>query len=153
MKSLCKIVAALVLATSLGGTALAGDVSINVNLGHPVPIIVPEPPLFLVPPTLGFRVAVDVPYDLVYIDGRYYSYRDRSWHVGPNYHGPWTVVRDRLPYGLRKYKVSQIRDHREKEYRHYQKDKHRYKGESYRPHRDGDDHPGKNKGHKKGKHD
>lgn len=149
--------ALMALAALLGGTtAQAGDVGVNINLnlGAPaaVPIIVHEPPLFLVPPAIGLQVAVGIPYDMVFIDGRYYASHGDAWYVGHHYNGPWTVIgHDRLPSGLRKHKLAKIREHREKEYRHYRKDKEKYRGKPYRPSR-GDD-QGKHKGHKKGKHD
>ena len=87
--------------------ALASDLGLDLNLHlgnrSPAPIIVEEPPLFLVPPTLGFQVAVGVPYDMFLISGRYYLCRDNTWDVAPGYGGPCGVIQhNRLPTGLAK---------------------------------------------------
>jgi hypothetical protein len=149
------------------GGAWAGDVDWNVNInlgsgragrpvgvplpppGPPVPVIVNEPPLFLVPASLGFWVAVGVPYDMVFIDGRYYLFHGNYWHVSSRHHGPWSpVLHEHLPPGLRKHKYSKIRDHRDREYYRYEKEGGRYRGQAYRPeHKKGKrEHPGKGKG-------
>lgn len=125
----------------------AGDVGVNlnINVGHPapvivapapVPVVVTEPPLFLVPPTLGFSVAVGVPYDMFFVDGRYYVYKGSRWYSGRDYDGPWTViVRDRLPPKLRKHRYEKIVLIRDEEYHHYRRDRDRYHGRHYRPNR------------------
>ncbi len=84
------LVAAL---TFSAGTAHAGHVGFNIgiNLGGPVyaappvpayvpaavpvpppqPVVLDEPPQFIVPQDLGLRVAVGVPYDLYYVGDSY----------------------------------------------------------------------------------
>lgn len=97
-------------------------------------IVISQPPVFLLPQTLGFHVAVDIPYDLVYISGRYYLYNGGAWYRGRNYNGPWVVVSDRnLPPGLRKYRYEQIRHYRDEEYGHYREDRDHYRGKYFRP--------------------
>lgn len=127
--------------------ARAGNVGVNlnINVGNPapvviapagVPVVVTEPPLFLVPPALGFSVAVGVPYDMFHIEGRYYLHRDNRWYRSHRYDGPWTVVvRDRLPPGLRKHRYEKIILVRDEEYHHYRRDRDHYKGRHYRPER------------------
>ncbi|WP_303720889.1 hypothetical protein [Malonomonas rubra] len=122
------------------GTAPAwsANVNININVGAPVgvPIIFPEPPLFLAPVPLGFQVAVGVPYDLFRVDGRFYLFFDNVWHVGSGYNGPWQVVHhDHLPRGLRRQRLRDIRTYRDHEYVVYNRDKALYRGGSYRPER------------------
>lgn len=143
-------------AAALLGTspALASDVGIdlNIHLGSPpaVPIIVEEPPLFLVPASLGFQVAVGVPYDMFLIDSRYYLCKGKVWYVAPGYDGPWTAIRhDRLPPGLAKRRHADLIALRDEEYRHYRQEGERYRGKVYHPGRGGNGH-GKEKG--KGKH-
>src|SRR6266480_4992943 len=107
----------------LGGlpaTPARAQVHVNVNIGPPAPVIVQAPPpmLFLSDP--GIYVAVGVPYDIFFMNGRYYySYGD-NWFWGPGYGGPWTYAGySTLPPGLRKFKVRQLREYREREYRVY----------------------------------
>ncbi|HXV20044.1 MAG TPA: hypothetical protein VD811_03505 [Desulfuromonadales bacterium] len=118
--------------------ALASDLGLDLNLHlgnrSPAPIIVEEPPLFLVPPTLGFQVAVGVPYDMFLISGRYYLCRDNTWYVAPGYGGPWGVIQhDRLPPGLAKRRYTEIIALRDEEYGHYKRDRGHYRGKAYRP--------------------
>ena len=145
------------LAISLVARASFGaDVGIDINIrgGSPVPppppiyappppvyappappqIIIQQPPVFLAPPELGFHVAIDIPYDLVYISGRYYLFNGGAWYRGRNYNGPWIVVPERnLPPGLRKYRYEQIRHYRDEEYNHYREDREHYRGKYFRP--------------------
>ncbi|AJE02087.1 hypothetical protein [Geobacter pickeringii] len=123
----------------LAGTAHAGDVgfTFGINVGNrpvpvryepayapvytpaPAPIIISEPPEFVVPPRLGFRVAVDLPYDLFAVGGNYYLFRDASWYCAPSYRGPWrTVEYRRVPWELRRYPLARVRDWRDREWRH-----------------------------------
>ncbi len=148
LKKSLLLMACLPLLTCAAATA---EVNINVNIGAPVavPIIVPEPPLFLVPPSLGFRVAVGLDIDLFHIDGHYYACRDNVWYIGPRYNGPWTViVHDRLPSGLRQHRLADLRSWRDDEYRHYRRDEDHYRGRTFRPgsDREGQHGHGKNKG-------
>lgn len=115
----------------------AGEIKIPLP---PVPIIVPDPPLFLLPPQLGFRVAVDSPYDLFLVDQRYYVFKDRAWYVGPAYNGPWKAIGiERLPPGLRKHRLQFIRGERDREYRRYRGERDYDRKHGYRPERRSDD--------------
>ncbi|MDY0270693.1 hypothetical protein [Trichloromonas sp.] len=135
-------------------TVEAADVGLNLNLNvgsrrpvYSLPAIpapsfmLPTPPVFLTPPGLGLSVAIDIPYDMVHIDGFYYVYHGDVWHRGRHYNGPWTQVRpDLLPYGLRKHKHRDIIIHRDREYHRYREHEHRgdYRGRIHHPvdHRD-----------------
>ncbi len=155
---------AILLAAVLCGAAPAAatDVGLDLNLHlgsrSPAPIIVEEPPLFLVPPALGIHVAVGVPYEMFYVGGRYYYAKGETWYVSPAYGGPWAViVHDRLPPGLRKHKVRELVALRDDEYRRYRREGQHYHGKSYRPERGDHDGGGKKEKHgggrKHGNHD
>ena len=130
-------------------------ITVVVASPQPVPVIVSEPPLFLQPARLGFWVAVDVPYDMVFISGSYYLNNGNAWYASSRYNGPWTAVTyKQLPPGLRKQKYSKVREYRDREYISYKKQGNHYKGQSYWPEdneRGQDKHSGngKGKGHNK----
>jgi hypothetical protein len=74
-------------------------------------VLMPEPQMY---------VAVGVPYDIYFVGGRYYYLHGSNWFWGPAYGGPWTYVAvERLPPGLRRYKVVQLHEFRDREYRVY----------------------------------
>ncbi|MHB1399460.1 MAG: hypothetical protein ACYDAI_17515 [Trichloromonadaceae bacterium] len=136
----------------------ASDVGFNINLSlgnqpaprvvRAVPVVIQEPPMFLYPPQLGFAVAIGIPYDVVYLDGRYYLYDDDIWHVSSRYNGPWQRVKHKhLPPGLRKHKYREIVEYREREYVVYRGAGHddHYRGKVH--------HPGREKHKRKHKHD
>ena len=103
----------------------------NINIGNEPPqIALVEEPEFISPPSLGFFVAVGIPYDMFYINSSYYLHRDNAWFRGSSYNGPWIGVRDdrRLPRGLRKYKYERIISIRDEEYGIFQRDRDHYKG-------------------------
>lgn len=125
-----------ILIFAAAGTAHSG-ISVGVNIDIPLPtIVIQEPPEFIFPSTLGFYVAVGVPYDLYQVDNVYFLFRDNRWYKGPYYNGPWHAVEySRLPKVLRRHNHERIRYYRDEEYRYYQRDRHRYKGHYYRPDR------------------
>ena len=102
-------------------TSAHAQVSVNVNIGAPPPVVVVSPPTMVLLPEPQMYVAVGVPYDIYFVGGRYYYFHGNHWFWGSGYSGPWTYVAvDRLPPGLRKYKVKELHDFREREYRVYQ---------------------------------
>jgi hypothetical protein len=122
------------LAAALYGASptIAADIGydLNIHIGNrsPAPIIVDEPPLFLVPPSLGFQVAVGVPYDMFRIDSRYYLCKDEVWYAAAGYSGPWIVLqRDRLPPGLAKRRYAEIIVLRNEEYGHFKRNRDHYR--------------------------
>ena len=124
------IIALAILGSIFTGVILAQaanvGVSVNINVG--------EPPVFIAPPSLGFYVAVGVPYDMFMVDTNYYIYRSGGWYVSSGYNGPWAVVQyNRLPQSLRSHKYKQIISVRDQEYRNYQHDREHYQGKQYRP--------------------
>ena len=126
------------------------EVNVNINVGAPPlpvpqPLPLPEPPRivlsappeFIMPPALGFYIAVGVPHDIVFVDNTYYLYRDNRWFSGPYYNGPWHhVERRQLPPGLRKHKFERIRHYRDEEYSRYRGDHDRYRGRHFKPDRE-----------------
>jgi hypothetical protein len=131
--------------------ARAGNVGVglNINIGNqpggvvsiPVPvtpvappIVMEEPPDFVSPPSLGFYVAVGVPYDLYFVGNNYYTCKENVWYRSPRFNGPWDVVRYRaIPPGLRKHRLEKIRYFRDEEYRAYRKGADHYRGRHFRP--------------------
>jgi len=96
------------------------QVSINVHIGEPPPVVVYSPPAMLLLPEPQMYVAVGVPYDIFFVSGRYYYLHDGHWFWGAGYGGPWTyIVVSKLPPGLRKYKVKQLHEFRDREYKVY----------------------------------
>ena len=74
------------------GTSRA-DVSVNVNIAPPPPIVVSAPPtLVVVPgvPVVSYAPSLQV--DLFFFDHRWYYPYGGYWYVGPTYRGPWTFV-------------------------------------------------------------
>lgn len=127
----------------------ASDLGFNINLSvgnqpgpqvvQALPVVIEEPPVFLYPPQLGFAVAIGIPYDLVYLDGRYYMFRNDVWHVSSHYNGPWGQVKPKhLPRGLRKHPYRQIVECRDREYHSYRLASHEgdYRGKTYKPGKD-----------------
>lgn len=155
-KSILPYLTQIAVLTIGASAAWAGNVGVdlNVHIGEPgrvvvpapqvvvpAPVMVPAPPQvvveqsidFVYPDSLGFYVAVGVPYDLFFYDNKYYLFRDGNWHRGNSYRGPWVVVRDRrLPPGLRRHTIDRIRHYRDSEYVVYQRDRDHYRGRHFR---------------------
>jgi hypothetical protein len=143
--------AALFCAPSAGAIDFGVDLRIKAGADIPAPIIVADPPLFLVPPTLGFQVAVGVPYDMFCIDGFFYLHKGGAWHVAPGYNGPWKIIEHRhLPPGLAKRRLGDMLALRDAEYGNYRKNKNQYGGKSYRPKKEKGGGNGNGKGKGKG---
>ena len=126
------ILLGLTLVTSALATPAYAQVSINVNIGSPPPIVVRERPTMVYLPEPAMYVAVGVPYDVFFISGRYYYFHGDHWFLASGYDGPWVFVEHRhLPPGLQKYKVVQLRDYREREYRVYKTQGPKFKGKHF----------------------
>ena len=127
------------------------QVNINVHIGEPPPVVVYSPPTMVLLPEPETYVAVDVPYDIYFVSGRYYYLHGDHWFWGSGYSGPWTYVAfEGLPPGLRKFKVKQLHEFREREYRVYKTKGPKFGGTYFVA----EEHPGhgKSKGKGKGKH-
>jgi len=113
-------------------TPARAEVNINVNIGAPPPVVVVERPTMLYLGEPGLFVAVGVPYDIFFLSGRYYYLHGNNWFWASGYGGPWVhVVHKGLPPGLQKYKVYQLRDFREREYRVYKVQGPKFKGKHF----------------------
>lgn len=132
-------------------TANADSVNLNINIGdapqeevivvrepehhhhHSREIYIEEDVDFIFPESLGFYVAVGLPYDLFYVGKKYYLYRDGYWHRAHHSRGPWVVVSHRnLPSGLRKHSVERLRYYRDEEHNAYRRDEDHYRGKHFR---------------------
>lgn len=142
------ILLAVLVAALAAPMAANAEVRVNINVGVPAPPLPPPPvpvpappriyfqapPLFLAPPTLGFYVGVDMPYDIVLVSGTYYLFQGNQWYRASHYNGPWVVTRyEALPSPVRRYKVENIRYYRDHEYRSYRERPDHYRGHHYRP--------------------
>jgi hypothetical protein len=123
-------------------TTYAGDpgVDVNIHLGNqPRQVVVNAPVVtieqdvdFIFPSSLGFYVAVGVPYDLFFVQNSYYLWRDGRWFRAPGSHGPWMAMQQRnLPPGLRRHKLERIRAYRNAEYDVYHRDRDHYRGKHF----------------------
>jgi len=134
-------------------TPARAQVSVNVHIGQPPPVVVYSPPTMVMLPEPQMYVAVGVPYDIFFVSGHYYYFHGDHWFWGPGYGGPWTYVAvERLPPGLRRYKVKQLREFREREYRAYRVQGSNFRGKHFEAEDEDGDHQGKHhgKGHGKG---
>lgn len=120
-----------------------GNQTPGVEPGPPAPVVVspapPQvvfagPPRFIYSPELGFYVAVETPYDIVFFDGQYYLWGNGFWYVAPYYNGPWVVVEaGRVPPILHRFGYEGIRRYREDDYRRFLRDREHYQGRWHVP--------------------
>jgi len=135
----------LMLALGLSATPARAQVSVHVHIGEPPPVVVYSPPTMVLLPEPQMYVAVGVPYDIFFVGGRYYYLHESHWFWGPQYGGPWSYVEvERLPPGLRRFKVKQLHEFREREYRVYQAQGPNFSGPYFVA--EEDDHPGRGRG-------
>jgi hypothetical protein len=90
------------LVTAALSTSFAAEagVNVNVNIGPPAPppIIVSSPPRVVVVPGSPVYYAPDASVNLFVYGGRYYTFHEGAWFVGPRHVGPWTFIAvDRVP--------------------------------------------------------
>lgn len=87
-------------------------------LGSRPSIYIDSPPTFIYVPELGYSVATESPYDLMYYDNYYYLYNNGYWYNSSFYDGPWIVITgDLLPPLFREHRIPDIRRFRDIEYR------------------------------------
>ena len=112
--------------------ARAAQVHVSINIGAPPPVIVRHPPTMVYLPEPRLYSAVGIPYDVFFVDGRYFYFRNNNWFWAPGYGGPWTYVEYRaLPSGLRKVKVERLREFRDREYRVYRSNERSFSGKHF----------------------
>jgi len=123
----------LLLSLVLSDAVLASSqVNVQVNIGAPPPVIVRERPTMVYLAEPGAYAAIGIPYDIFFEGGRYYYVRGNDWFWGPGYSGPWTYVTyNRVPPGLRRFKVERLREFRERENRVYVVQGRAFKGKHF----------------------
>ena len=100
----------------------------------PPDVYLDEAPQFVYAPALNTYVAVGVPYDLVYTGSGYLYFYGGHWFRGPYYNGPWVfAARRSVPPALLRYRIDQIRQYRDVEFRRYNHDRAHYAGRTHRP--------------------
>lgn len=86
------------------------------------PVAVAEAPVFIMPPELGFYVAVGVPYDLFFYNNSYYICRGNIWYSSSYYNGPWTsVYYNNVPYLFNRLPFERVHHYRDTYYGRYQR--------------------------------
>ncbi len=99
------------------------ELSIHIGVGHPAPpppMVIESRPRFMPLPDMGFAMAVDSPYDIIFFGNAYYTFQNGIWYGSGDYRGPWVVVRDgRLPYAIGRHRWVDIRRSRDVEYRRH----------------------------------
>jgi hypothetical protein len=135
MKHFCRTLLAVAVVAVLLTSAAWGEVNVDVNIRIPGPrIVLSGPPDFIMPPSLGFYVAVGVPHDLYRVNNIYFLYHDNRWYRGTYYNGPWRAVKhNQLPQSLRRHNHDEIRAIRDEEYRHYRDNRNSYRGKYFKP--------------------
>jgi hypothetical protein len=94
--------------------------------------------------------AVGIPYDIFFVGDRYYYVHGDNWFWAPGYGGPWTFVSyDRLPPGLRKFKVVRLREFRDREQQVYLVQGPKFKGKHFEGNEGNDHGRGRGRGKKK----
>ncbi len=111
-----------------------GPPAAAVALPAPPQVVFPAPPRLIYSPELGFYVAVETPYDIIFFDGQYFLWGNGFWYAAPYYNGPWVVVEPgRVPPILHRYGWEGIRRQRDYEYRRYLRDREHYQGRWHVP--------------------
>ena len=85
------IIAMLILAGSALPGPVAAQVSVNVNIGQPPPVIVAQPVLVPVQASPVYY-APSSGRDLFFYEGRYYTIRDDQWFYAARLNTPWVAV-------------------------------------------------------------
>lgn len=89
----------LSLSALLPAVATAG-VNVNINVTPPPPpvVAVTAPPRVVVVPNSPVYYAPEGNVNLFVYGGRYYTFHEGNWFVGPKHSGPWTFVAvERVP--------------------------------------------------------
>lgn len=134
VRSLTACLAVLTLCIVIAGSKASGEVNVNINVGVPVPpaVVVEAPPAMIFLSQPGVYVAVDVPYYIFFVSGRYYYFHNDHWYRSHGYRGPWTNIKRKvLPPGLRKYTIHQLHDFRDREFVVYKDHGPGYKGRHF----------------------
>lgn len=77
-----------------GAPSSASDLSISIGIGTPPPappVIMAAPPLVVVPGSPVYY-APEVPVNIFFYGGRYYTFHDEAWFRATTHNGPWNVI-------------------------------------------------------------
>src|SRR5262245_30215317 len=85
------IVAILIAAGTALPAPARSQVSVNVNIGQPPPVIVAQPVLVPVQASPVYYAPSYGP-DLFFYDGRYYTVRDDQWFYAARLNTPWVAI-------------------------------------------------------------
>jgi hypothetical protein len=108
------------------------QVSVNINIGAPPPVVVRARPTMVYLAEPAAYVAVGIPYDIYFVGGRYYYLHGNDWFWAQGYNGPWVYASyNSLPSGLRKYRVERLHEFREREYKVYEAQGPAFKGKHF----------------------
>ena len=100
----------------------------------PAEVYVEDSPQFVFSPALNMYMAVGVPYDLMYNGADYFYFYGGRWYRGPYYNGPWMPLsRRNYPPVFLRYRIGNIRQYRDVEYRRFEHDRSHYNGRLHRP--------------------
>ncbi|NTU53520.1 MAG: hypothetical protein HGA97_07450 [Chlorobiaceae bacterium] len=101
-------------------TEALAEVSVRIGAASRPAFVIDRPPTFVRLATPGFSVSVGAPYDIVRSGNFYYLHDQGQWYRSARYNGPWRNVSGRqLPRQIRRYRIEQIRNMRDDEYRVY----------------------------------
>ena len=91
-----------VIGAGLAPVAVAADVTVNINVPAPPPIVLPAPPaLVVVPGHTAVRYAPSLQVDLFFHGNVWYYSHGGFWYSGPSWKGPWKhVVIEKLPRAI-----------------------------------------------------
>lgn len=84
------------------------------------PVALESAPDFVMPPELGFYVAVGVPYDMYFYNNSYWVNRGNIWYSSAYYNGPWSrIYYSNVPYVFNRYPFERVRHYRDSYYGRY----------------------------------
>jgi len=110
------------------------DMDIHIgNRSAPPPIVVEAPPEMVYMEGPRVYVAIGIPNDLFFYDNAYYYHVSGVWYRSGYYRGPWVQTDfQRIPPGLRKHRIEEVREIRERSWRDYREHSDHFKGKHFR---------------------
>ncbi len=119
---------------------------------EPPPVMVETPPEMIYLEGIRVYVAVGIPLDIFSYNNVYYYHANSGWYRSAYYRGPWAPMDyRRIPPGLRKHRIEEIREMREHTWKDYREHSEHYRGKHFRAeehHERGEKH-GRKEGHGK----
>ena len=107
LAGLATLAAAGIILVSAASTA--ADVKVNIGLDMPSvrpPIVITTPPQLVVVPGTSVYYAPEMPTDVFFYKGRYYTTVNNRWSMAPAHNGPWSVIQvGRVPSPVRSVPV------------------------------------------------